>query len=223
MNLTDERINELAQKIWDYHHMGHQLRPDADCIIALGSHDLRVGERAADLFLGGYAPLVVFSGGNGRLTDHWEKSEAERFSEVARGKGVPSELILLEDKSTNTGENVVFTRRLLEERGIRVKRAIVVQKPYMERRAFATFKRHWPSLDLSVSSPLVSFSNYVNEACPKDLVIATMVGDLQRLKVYPTRGFQIAQEIPDDVWDAHRELLPYVIEHGHGGQLLSNS
>jgi len=34
-----------------------------------------------------------------------------------------------------------------------------------------------------------------------------MVGDLQRIKVYPARGFQIEQEIPDHVWHAYEQLV----------------
>jgi hypothetical protein len=34
-----------------------------------------------------------------------------------------------------------------------------------------------------------------------------MVGDLQRIKLYPEKGFQVYQEIPDDVWEAYEELV----------------
>ena len=34
-----------------------------------------------------------------------------------------------------------------------------------------------------------------------------MVGDLQRIKLYPAKGFQIFQEIPDDVWQAYERLI----------------
>jgi hypothetical protein len=34
-----------------------------------------------------------------------------------------------------------------------------------------------------------------------------MVGDLQRIKIYPEKGFQIPQEIPSDVWDAFEQLV----------------
>jgi len=34
-----------------------------------------------------------------------------------------------------------------------------------------------------------------------------MVGDLQRIAIYPKQGFQIAQEIPVDVWDAFEQLV----------------
>ena len=34
-----------------------------------------------------------------------------------------------------------------------------------------------------------------------------MMGDLQRIKLYPEKGFQVYQEIPDDVWAAYEELV----------------
>ena len=34
-----------------------------------------------------------------------------------------------------------------------------------------------------------------------------MVGDLQRIREYPARGFQVAQDIPDDVWAAFETLV----------------
>ena len=45
----DEWIDQAARKLWDYHRLNHSLEP-ADLILILGSHDLRVGDRAAELF-----------------------------------------------------------------------------------------------------------------------------------------------------------------------------
>ena len=62
-----------------------------------------------------------------------------------------------------------------------------------------------------VTSPQVSFAeyleNYVNSELSTDDVVSIMVGDLQRIKVYADKGFQIPQEIPDDVWSAYEELI----------------
>jgi hypothetical protein len=40
-----------------------------------------------------------------------------------------------------------------------------------------------------------------------DDVVSIMVGDLQRIRLYPQKGFQIAQDIPDDVWRAYESLV----------------
>lgn len=205
--MINNRVLKLAQVLWDYHHMNHVLQ-QADCILALGSHDLRVAERAADLYIQGWAPLLIVSGGLGRLTlEVWKESEADQFAKIAIDKGVPKEAILVENRSTNTGENILFTQKLLKERNLNPQTFIVVQKPYMERRSYATFKKHWPAKELFVTSPQISFEAYPTEEIPLEKVINIMVGDMQRIKLYAAKGFQVEQEIPDNVWQAFEELV----------------
>jgi hypothetical protein len=208
---VDDRIRALAEKLWHYHQLNHQLAP-ADVILVLCSHDTSVAERGAQLFLDGWAPLLIFSGGLGAITKHlWREPEANQFAAIAVKMGVPRERILIENRSTNTGENVAFTKQLLAEKQLYPQKFIVVQKPYMERRSYATFKQRWPEKDVAVTSPQASFDDYLksysNKALSSDDVVAIMVGDLQRIRVYPTRGWQIAQDIPDDVWDAYEQLV----------------
>jgi uncharacterized SAM-binding protein YcdF (DUF218 family) len=207
----DSQIEALAETIWNYHLMNHEVAK-ADAILVLCSHDERVAERGAQLFLDGWAPLLIFSGGHGAITKTlWNEPEAERFARIAERLNVPRESILVEPHSTNTGENIEFTKRLLLERGLNPHKFIVVQKPYMERRSYATFRKLWPEKELIVTSPQVSFrdylANYSNADISTEDVVSIMVGDLQRIKLYPARGYQIAQEIPDEVWGAFEGLV----------------
>jgi uncharacterized SAM-binding protein YcdF (DUF218 family) len=207
----DERTRELAEKLWDYHRLNQPVEK-ADAILVLCSYDKRVAERGAELFLEGYAPLLIFSGGLGSITRGlWSEPEADQFARIARGMGVPAEKIVVENRSTNTGENVLFTRRLLAELNLDPAKFILVQKPYMERRAYATFKQMWPEKEAVVTSPQVGFDEYLDSYTNPELtsedVIAIMVGELQRIRVYPEKGYQIPQGIPDDVWAAYEELV----------------
>jgi hypothetical protein len=81
----------------------------------------------------------------------------------------------------------------------------------MERRSYATFRKLWPEKELVVTSPQVSFAEYLerytNAELSSDFVVSIIVGDLQRLKLYSEIGYQIYQEIPDDVWAAYEELV----------------
>jgi len=204
-------VRSLAERLWQYHHMGQRLER-ADALLVLCSHDTAVAERGARLWLEGWAPLLIFSGGLGVITSRmWSEPEADQFARIARGMGVPAESILVENRSTNTGENVIFTRRMLAELGLDPRQFILVQKPYMERRAYATFRRFWPEKEAVVTSPQSSFEEYLekytNPGLTKDDVVSIMVGDLQRIRLYPARGFQVAQEIPADVWEAFEELV----------------
>jgi len=200
-------IDRLARMIWDYHQMNHTI-VRSDCIFVLGSHDTRVADRAVDLFHEGYAPCIIFSGGFGNFTTGtFKKPEAEVFADIALQRGVPAEKIFLENKSTNTGENVQFTKELLAAKGIDFQSFILVQKPYMERRTYATFRKNWPEKEFVVTSPQISYDDYPNNEIPLEKVIHIMVGDLQRIREYPARGFQIYQEIPGPVWDAFEKLV----------------
>jgi uncharacterized SAM-binding protein YcdF (DUF218 family) len=205
--IEPEQVLAWALRVWNYHHVGHALCK-ADCVIALGSHDTRVAERAAEVVLTGWAQLLVCSGHLGSLTSRkWTRSEADVFADVAAGLGVPRERILTESRSTNTGENVDFSRRLLEERGIVPHVAIAVQKPYMERRTHATFAARWPVLEVRVTSPQLDFDAYTASGISRDEVIQIMVGDLQRLIVYGRKGWSAPQEMPPDVMAAYEGLI----------------
>lgn len=211
VSALDESIRPLVETIWQYHQLNHELAA-ADAILVLCSHDTIVAERGATVFLEGWAPLLIFSGGLGSITRHlWSEPEADQFATIAMAMGVPESRILIENRSTNTGENVQFTRQLLAARGIDPQKFIVVQKPYMERRSYATFKRFWPGKEFVVTSPRMSLDAYLDrcshETLSRDDVISIMVGDLQRIRLYPERGFQIPQDIPDDVWAAFQALV----------------
>jgi uncharacterized SAM-binding protein YcdF (DUF218 family) len=207
----NDHIRALAEKLWRYHQLNHELSK-ADAILVLCSHDLGVARRGAELFLEGWAPILIFSGGLGSITGTlWSEPEADQFARIALDLGVPRDRILIENRSTNTGQNVLFTKQLLADCRIDPQTFIVVQKPYMERRSYATFRKMWPEKQLLVTSPRVSFDEYLarysNAQLSAEDVVSIMVGDLQRISVYPAKGFQIEQEIPPDVWMAYEELV----------------
>ena len=207
----DKRIDELAEVIWNYNLLHHQLEK-ADCIFVLGSHDPNVAEYAVQLYFEGWSPYIIFSGGivheKDILKNDKPNTEAQAFYDIAIKKGVPKEAIIIENRSTNTGENFIFTEELLKSLNLNFKKFIVVQKPYMERRTFATGMIHWKDKQLIVTSQKTTYHDYLKySGVPKERFINTMVGDLQRIKIYPEKGFQIYQEIPVNVWSAYEELV----------------
>jgi uncharacterized SAM-binding protein YcdF (DUF218 family) len=213
--MNQKPIDALARPIWDYMKLNQTLAP-ADCILVFGSHDPRVAKYGANLFLRKLAPLIVFSGKRGNLTERWRGTEADKFARVALRAGVPRSRILIEREATNSGENVRFTKRLLEKRGLNPERVIVVQKPYMERRTWATFRKVWPQKRITVTSPPLSFEDYPSRSISKRDVIAIMLSDLQKIRLYARKGFQIRQRIPRQVLDCYRQL----IELGYTEHLL---
>ncbi len=205
-------IDTAAQIIWDYMLM-HQPLKKADALFVLGNRDTRVAEYAADLFLQGWAPVLLCAG-SGSIHNHKPgreafigSSEAEVFANIAIAKGVPKEAIIIENESQNTGDNYAFATKKLQEHGLEPKTIIAIQKPYMERRTYATGKIHWPSIELIVTSPPIPFDQYPNKSRSKEQTINVMVGDLQRIIEYPKRGFQIEQDVPENVRAAYDFLI----------------
>ena len=147
------------------------------------------------------------SGGRGALTRDWQKTEAELFAAAALKAGIPPEAILIEDRSSNTGENVTFTRRLLQERNLHPSSFLLVHKPYMERRAIAAFRQQWPGMPCAVTSPPIAFEEYPTPEIPMSDLITIMVGDFQRLERYAELGFQEAQIISKPVRQAFERLV----------------
>jgi uncharacterized SAM-binding protein YcdF (DUF218 family) len=217
--------NEAIRIVWDYMRMGHSLKK-ADAIMVLGSYDIRVAEYAAKLWLDGWAPYLICAGSGNAYSDSavWQSfvgsTEADVFAGIARKAGVPDDAILVENKSQNTGQNYDLTMRLLKEKGVELERLIAVQKPFMERRAYATGKIWLPeNVELIATSPNLSLEEYPNDLGDESgRWIHNMVGDLQRIREYPAKGFQIHQDIPDEVWCA----FSFLVETGYSDSLLKS-
>lgn len=204
--ITDEQFHD-ATLIWNYHQMGHELRP-CSAAIGLGSHDLGVASAAADLYRADLFPVLVFSGGNSPTTRaRFPRGEAVHYREHALGLGVPDEAILVEPKAANTGQNITFSRELLAQAGVQVGSLLLVSKPYMERRSYATCRKLWPEAEVMCASEPLELDDYIKSIGDEKLVVDMLVGDLQRVIEYPKLGFAVEQDVPGDVHDAYERLL----------------
>ena len=202
---------EHLQVIWDYLCL-KQKPQKADCIVGFGNFNTNIARRAAQLYLEGIAPKILFTGGLGRNTEGlFPEPEAVRFARVAMECGVPAEDILIEDKSTNTKENIEFTRCLLEERGIPHDRILGVHQPFMERRIKAAMGVYWPDLDFHITSPQVTIPEYLERAREQGITenasVSVIVGDFQRMDLYAKLGYQLPQHIPQEAWEAFHALV----------------
>ncbi|MEU9620544.1 YdcF family protein [Streptomyces sp. NPDC088251] len=195
-----------TRRLWDYHQMGHTVRP-CSVAIGLGSHDLGVADAAVALYKRGMAPLLVFTGATSPTTrERMPRGEAVHYRERAIELGVPSSAVLVEPRARNTGENIRFSKTLLEEAGAEVSSVLLISKPYEERRAYATACKAWPGVEIVSASTSMTLNEYVDSIQDARLVIDMLVGALQRLLIYPEQGFMIEQPVPDDVLEAYERL-----------------
>ena len=202
---------EPLQVIWDYLCL-HQSLEKADCIVGFGNFNTDIARRAAELYHQGYAPKILFTGGLGRNTKSlFPEPEAVRFAKVAMACGVPEADIILEDKSTNTKENIDFMREIFENQGIPHDHVLGVHQPFMERRICAALGVYWPELNFSVTSPQVTIPEYLRRAEEQGMTenasVSVIVGDFQRMDLYAKLGYQVPQEIPEEAWEAYHKLV----------------
>ena len=199
------------QVIWDYLGM-HQEPQKADCIVGFGNFNDNIARRAAQLYHQGYADRILFTGGLGRNTRGLlPETEAARFARVAEECGVPGDAILREDRSTNTKENILFTRDLLTQLGLPRDHILGVHQPFMERRICAALGVYWPEVRITVTSPQVTIPEYLADAkrqgITENAAVSVIVGDFQRMDLYAQKGYQLPQEIPEEAWEAFRQLV----------------
>jgi uncharacterized SAM-binding protein YcdF (DUF218 family) len=205
-SITEQHWQD-ARTIWDYHQVGHELSP-CDAAIGLGSHDLGVAAYAAELYRAALFPVLVFSGANSPTTaQRFPRGEAVHYREHAIELGVPDTAILVESEASNTGQNITLSRALLADHGHAPRSLLLISKPYMERRAYATCRKVWPEVEVVCTSEPLKFDEYVQAIGDEKLVLDMLVGDLQRVMEYPKLGFAIEQAVPAAVLAAYDRLL----------------
>jgi len=97
--------------------------------------------QAVDLYKGGYAPYLVLSSGY-----VYSFREADSMRALAIAEGIPASVIVLEERATNTYQNVRFVDEILRDH--RWRRILLVSSPYHMRRALMVWRKQAP--DLSV-------------------------------------------------------------------------
>lgn len=204
--IPDEHRADVVT-LWEYHDMKHQVRP-ADIAIGLGSHDIGVAVRAVELYEDGTVPRLLFTGANAPTTvKRFPRGEAVHYREHALEHGVPDEAILIETEARNTAENFEFSRKVLRDNGIEVSSAVLISRPYQERRSYATCRKLWPELAITCTSHRPPIDEYVAGIGDADFVISMLVGDTQRITVFAEAGYAIRQEVPAKVQESYERLV----------------
>jgi uncharacterized SAM-binding protein YcdF (DUF218 family) len=139
MELTPDEI----ARITDYLDASTPLPERADLIFVFGSRYYTPAEMAGALFSWQFAPLITVTGGVNPKTG---VNEAVSHTVILVKAGVPVDKIIVEERSTNTLENVTFALPLIEQKvKLSSLRSVVAVCKWMHsRRALMTLKKHFP-------------------------------------------------------------------------------
>lgn len=155
----------------------------ADVIFLPGSEEGVLAKTAAKLYLEGYAPLIVPSGKYAKWTGHSKveqfETESDHFAHLLMEEGVPEEAILKEREATYTYQNAINTRKLLDERGIEVKRALLCCQAYHARRSKLYYQILFPDTEILVIPTItkeINRDNWFKSREKSDIVL----GEIER-------------------------------------------
>lgn len=135
---------------------------------------------------GMFGKLLISGGATGGQS----QTEADVIGERLLQLGVPEHAMLFERAATNTGENVIFSRRTVTETMplAAIQSVLVIGKICSLRRYLMTLERHWPGLAL-YASPINYFG--VEKALwhTHDEFRRRVLEEFDKIPLYLRRGF----------------------------------
>lgn len=186
-----------------------------DAVIGFGMFDLGLPRFCGDLYQQGAARLIVFTGGIGAGTGDLGGPEADVWrDELSRSHpAISDDAVVVENRSTNTAENVAFTAEWLQQSrpefalGRGITRVLVVASPTRLRRVWLTIRRQQPSLELARCLPALDIDADVRlYAAQRIDYAAHLAGELDRLVSYADRDWIVGEPLPDRI-EAARAIL----------------
>ena len=132
---------EEIKKITNYIFL-KSLPQKADLALVFGTRHQEAIDKVYELYHNELIPKILISGGINRVSN---ENEALEMSQKLIKLGVNQGDIILEDKSTNSLENVLYSKKVIEQNfGFeKIKKIIAVVKHYHSRRALMTLKKHF--------------------------------------------------------------------------------
>ncbi len=156
--MTDRTISDIS----DYIFVSDEPQK-VDAIFLPGGSFPEQPEYAAELYHKGFAKWLIPSGGVSVKLGKWQgvrskadiyngdyKSDCEFFTDALIKNGVPASAIIGEDKSGHTRDNAFLSRKVVDEKGIEIKTAMIVCKAFHARRCLMLYQMAFPDVKLIV-------------------------------------------------------------------------
>jgi uncharacterized SAM-binding protein YcdF (DUF218 family) len=187
----------------------------ADVILGFGMFDLTLPRFCGELYRQRRAPRLLFTGGIGAGTGDLGGPEADAWrQELYRvDPTFPDDHLIIENRSTNTTENIQFSAALLESQhpplafGRGLNSAIIVASPSRLRRVKLALAQFLPALATTRALPAYDFDREEALYAGQGLnYLAHLTGELDRIVTYPARGWIADEPLPGAIREAHQIL-----------------
>jgi len=209
-------IDEAARLAFDYLAEVDPIEaPPYDAVMGFGMFDLSLPRFCGELYSRGQVQRIIFTGGIGAGTGDLGGREADVWQQtlVQAHPTIPAADLVLENQSTNTGENVSFTADLIARTrpdlafGVGIHRVIIVASPTRLRRTWLTLRRQHPGLGVTRRLPSTTMARDAALYASQGLDYHRhLLGELDRLVAYPARGWIVDEPLPPALVAA-REVL----------------
>ena len=134
-----------------------------DVIFLPGGSHPEQPEYAAKLYRKGYTKWLIPSGGVSVKREQWPgvrskadryngnyQSDCEFFTDVLMKNGVPANAVIRENKAGHTRDNAFLSRKIVDEKGIKLKTALIVCKAFHARRCLMLYQMAFPDVEIKV-------------------------------------------------------------------------
>lgn len=150
---------------------------------------------ALTLFHSGYYETLIITGGK---TRGHKNSEAREIADRLISAGLSNGRIILEEESSNTGENVKNTRDMMSHLGLR--ELLLIGKIYAKRRYVMTIKKQWPEIE-RVSCAAINYFGVERDQWWKSQALRSRIlAEMRKTKEYLQKGHLSEVEIIDRVF-----------------------
>jgi uncharacterized SAM-binding protein YcdF (DUF218 family) len=185
LNISGNMKHDI-QKITEYMFLESDPHV-ADIAIIFGTYHKEPIDVFVDLYNKKIVPKVLITGGTNRVTG---SNEAEEIAKELKKQGISSEDIILENKSNNSLENVVFSKEIIDNKvGLKnITDIIYITKHYHARRALLTLKKYFPK-HITFHPMIYSLFNFDKVNWHESEVgKKRILGEYERIKKYQEKG-----------------------------------
>jgi len=196
-----ERVKQNLKIVLDFliESVPEDELPQADGIFVFGHVDPRLAKHAAHLWKLGKAPRVILTGKGRRDIPAGVQTEAEYYAAILKNEGVTEDVLVIEDKSTNTLENVLFGIETCRENGLYPKSLILCSLPPLLRRSIATFGKCFPGIQVWGSAFEICLEEYLPHT-------QRILAEFSRFEEYAQKGHIMPVFVPEKVAEAIEKI-----------------
>lgn len=139
-----------------------------------------------------WAPWIMLTGRHAANLPEGSRTESHHVHQVLVEGGIDRKRILLEDRSTNTTENVICAKQVLDDAAISPRSILAACRSYHSGRCLRTLAKYFPEVALSciTCDPVFEGITVRKSDWRQNRVSqARVYGEYLRIKEYSERGF----------------------------------